>query len=327
MVRTALKARWLALLAVVLLAATVMAWLGDWQLDRARQNGTAAARSRASAPPASLLDVLQARQAFPGSAVGRGVVATGTWDLSRQVIVTPRLRNGLTGCWVVAPLRLADGSAVPVVRGWSPVSAAGSSCPAAVPAGEPAGTVRLVGVLEPSEPPADRPLADRSPADRPQGTSPFAGNELTNLAVVDLLDRWPWPLLTGFVIRTGQDPHAATHSPSGLAPVTPPSGGGLALQNLSYAVQWWLFAAFGLLFWWRLVRDDHRGVLPGPDPASVPSRNDPVASSTVLASPVVPAVPAASAVPAPSAVLVPSAVPAASAVPAPSAVPKEPSRA
>jgi cytochrome oxidase assembly protein ShyY1 len=35
----------------------------------------------------------------------------------------------------------------------------------------------------------------------------------------------------------------------------PPSG--FALQNLSYALQWWLFAGFAVFFWWRLVRDAH----------------------------------------------------------------------
>jgi hypothetical protein len=28
-------------------------------------------------------------------------------------------------------------------------------------------------------------------------------------------------------------------------------------RNLAYAVQWWLFAAFGVFMWWRVVRDDH----------------------------------------------------------------------
>jgi hypothetical protein len=51
---------------------------------------------------------------------------------------------------------------------------------------------------------------------------------------------------------------------SAPAPAQLPAGEpGLALRNLSYAVQWWLFAAFGLFFWYRLVRDDHRGRLTG----------------------------------------------------------------
>jgi DNA-binding transcriptional regulator of glucitol operon len=30
------------------------------------------------------------------------------------------------------------------------------------------------------------------------------------------------------------------------------------LQNFGYTVQWWLFAAFGLFLWWRVVRDAAR---------------------------------------------------------------------
>jgi cytochrome oxidase assembly protein ShyY1 len=49
----------------------------------------------------------------------------------------------------------------------------------------------------------------------------------------------------------------------GAAVVVPPISGdapaGLRLQNASYAVQWVLFAAFVVFFWWRLLRDDLRG--------------------------------------------------------------------
>ena len=41
----------------------------------------------------------------------------------------------------------------------------------------------------------------------------------------------------------------------------------LAWQNLSYALQWWVFSLFGLFFWYRLVRDDARGELRRPDHA------------------------------------------------------------
>ena len=33
---------------------------------------------------------------------------------------------------------------------------------------------------------------------------------------------------------------------------------GLTLRNAAYALQWWVFAAFGLWMWWKMVRDDHR---------------------------------------------------------------------
>ena len=50
------------------------------------------------------------------------------------------------------------------------------------------------------------------------------------------------PQFTGYVLLV----RAAS---SGLTAIPPATGDGqLALQNLSYAVQWWVFAAFGLFF-------------------------------------------------------------------------------
>jgi hypothetical protein len=44
-------------------------------------------------------------------------------------------------------------------------------------------------------------------------------------------------------------------------PPTAPSNRALAWQNMSYAVQWFIFAGFLFLIWFRLVRDDHLGRL------------------------------------------------------------------
>ena len=30
------------------------------------------------------------------------------------------------------------------------------------------------------------------------------------------------------------------------------------IQNFGYSIQWWLFSAFFLFFWWRIVRDSAR---------------------------------------------------------------------
>jgi DNA-binding transcriptional regulator of glucitol operon len=33
---------------------------------------------------------------------------------------------------------------------------------------------------------------------------------------------------------------------------------GFSVQNFGYSIQWWLFSAFGLFLWWRVVRDAAR---------------------------------------------------------------------
>ncbi len=267
--QTARRPRWLALLAVVLLAAVGMARLGQWQLARAREQSAQAQRQRQAHPPRPLLDVLRARQPFTNGDADQPVVAQGRWDGARQVLVTQRPVGGVPGYWVLTPLLLDDGSAVAVVRGW----VAEPPAPAAVPS--PPGRVQIAGVLQPGE-----PAVDRSPGQ----TSGLPAGQIDRVDLTELIQRWPYPLLTGYVVMTGQSPRG---SPGlGTVPVVLP-GPGLAWRNLSYAVQWWVFAAFGLFLWWRLVRDDHldrlgRRTGPSPEaaggdppaPGEVPMGND-----------------------------------------------------
>jgi cytochrome oxidase assembly protein ShyY1 len=255
--RTALRPRWLALLLLVLVAASGMAWLGQWQLNRAREHGRQpverAELAQQRATPKPLEQVLTARQTFPKDAVNTRVTATGHWDFARRLLITDRSLNGRTGYWVLVPLRLADGSALPVVRGWVASPSDPAAAGAAPRGGTGAGTVEVVGLLQPSEPPLQR---------APGQGSGLAADQLDRIAVTDLVNRWPYPLITGFVVQQSQSP-ATGPAP---APVPPPVvQSGLNLQNLVDALQWWLFAAIGFFFWWRLVRDDYLGHPNGPD--------------------------------------------------------------
>jgi cytochrome oxidase assembly protein ShyY1 len=250
--RTALRPGLLVLLLVVLLAAAGMSRLGTWQLSRARAHSAEDQQRALDRPPVPLESVLTARQPYPDTAVDRPVAATGRWDAAQQLLVAAhpgevpvgsRAVPSGDGWWVLVPLVLADGSAVPVVRGW----AAAVDAPGTALTGMPAGQVEVTGVLRPSE-----PSPERAPGD---GTGPAPGQ----LAAVDagtLVQRWPYPLLTGYLVLTGQDPAG---SGTALRPVrVRPDPSGLAWQNLSYAVQWFVFAGFGLFLWWRLVLDSHR---------------------------------------------------------------------
>jgi cytochrome oxidase assembly protein ShyY1 len=249
--RTALKPRWLALLVLALLAATAMAWLGNWQFQRARENSRRETiEAKASRPAVPLTDLLKPRQSFTNGAADRPITAAGTWDGAHQLLVADRLLSGRPGLWVLTPLRLPDGSAVAVVRGWT----ASAADPAVAPSTLPVGTVQLAGVLRPSEPPLDRPPG--------AGTGLPAG-QLPGVDLTQLVQLWPYKLITGYVVATAQQP-GATGAGAGLAAVPPTAPGTqeLAWQNLSYAVQWFVFAGFGIFIWWRLVRDDHQGRLP-----------------------------------------------------------------
>jgi cytochrome oxidase assembly protein ShyY1 len=262
--RTALKPRWLALLAVVLVVAAGMARLGQWQWDRAHDNAAKNVEKRVTADPVNLDQVLRPRTTFTGAAADRPVVVMGRYDVAGQRLVPQRRLDGRTGFWVLTPLVTLDGNAIGVVRGW----VATADDPAAQPDAVPAGLLALDGVLRPAEPPAER---------APGQGSGLPPGQLDRIDMTQLITAWTWPLYTGYLVLTG---YSNSNSSAGtqvtLVPPATPSlelvppavtgGGGLDLRNLSYAVQWFVFAGFGIFMWWRLVRDDHLGVLRGPDP-------------------------------------------------------------
>lgn len=244
MLRTALKPRWLGLLAVLVVVLVSFTLLGFWQLSVARDKGHADALARiAREPVAEVTTVLQPHGAFPGDGSGRLVRATGTYAGARQVLVAPRRLDGRDGAWVVTPLLVSrSGATLPVVRGFVTDL---SSVPAA-----PSGEVSVQGSLAPGESPADAPATSG-------GSTPVLG--ALDLSV--LVNRWPGDLYNGFVFaveeRAGSGQGAAL-APSGLQRVPPPpvATGGLKWRNAAYALQWWVFAAFAAYMWFRMVRDD-----------------------------------------------------------------------
>ena len=241
MLRTALQPRWLALLGAVVVVAVAFGWLGSWQLGVARDRGAQKAREAVAArPPAPLDDVLRPQQPFTSDADTRAVIARGTYEPRQQVLVAHRLQHGTDGWWVVGALRTDAGGWLPAVRGWVPAP----DDPRADPATTPTGHVEVRGVLQPD----DAPVEDAEPL--PDG-------QLVALDAAHLVNRWGSPIYNGFVVVTSE---SGGTTPAGAQPerVPPPSPqpGGLAWRNAAYAVQWWVFAAFAFVLWWKMVRQD-----------------------------------------------------------------------
>jgi surfeit locus 1 family protein len=136
------------ILVAALAAAFLTGRLGVWQLDRAEQKTTlqAAIESQAMRPP--LLSTELADD--PAAALAqhhRAIVIEGFWLPEHTVYLENRQMNGRPGFFVVTPLRLADGSAVLVQRGWLPRDMADRTRVARPPT--PAGTVRIEGRIAP----------------------------------------------------------------------------------------------------------------------------------------------------------------------------------
>ena len=235
----------LGLLAIFLAAATVCGLLGAWQLDRARQRGQAAVAQRqaqlVAADPVPLDSVLAPQTAFPGDLVGRKVSVTGTYEAG-QLVVTGRSHGGATGELVLTPLRVgsgADAAVLPVVRGWLPSGTR--------PDEPPAGAVQLVGYLQAGE---------------SAGTGIVAG-ATDAISPAELLHVWTGPIWTGYLVlatsssSSSSDP-APSAAPALLGPPTPTQANP-NLQNLLYALEWFVFGGFAVFLWWRAVLDEAHG--------------------------------------------------------------------
>jgi cytochrome oxidase assembly protein ShyY1 len=262
--RTALRPRWLGLFAVVVAVMVSFGMLGLWQLNVARDKGRAEqVRAAPTLPVAEVAAVLTPHRPFPHDGTGRRITATGRYDGSAQVLVTPRLLRGQRGYWVVTPLVVrSTGARIAVVRGFV-------TDPAQAVAPDAVAEVTVSGTLAPGEsaadsPAADSPAADRPAADRPAADSPAADEALPDgqLGAVDLavlVNRWPGALYNAFVFATAEQPDVTSVAAPAVERVPPPAlvGGGLEWRNAAYALQWWVFALFAAYMWWRMVRDDH----------------------------------------------------------------------
>ncbi|MEU4196652.1 SURF1 family protein [Kribbella sp. NPDC026611] len=237
--RTVFTARWLGLLLLALTLAGVMTVMGVWQLDVYHSKTAAATAKHAAAAPVALQSLFSVDEGLPAKAVGRQVTIDGTWGpTADQVFIADRERNSARGFWVVSPVKLNAADAVMVVRGWVP----STSSPAAV---APSGPVRLTGVVAASE-------AQDSSADAAKG------RVLSSLRIPTIVHLVNYRLYDGFVIQRSIESGAVpSPAPAAVQPPPPPTDHA-GLRNVAYAFQWWIFAAFTLAMWVRMVVDAHR---------------------------------------------------------------------
>lgn len=215
-------------LAVLLALSAVCVWLGFWQLDRAQLLGSEPER-----PVHELTAVVRVGETLSEEAVAGDVTATGAYAVGDQLRVVGGASGGSAQAhdWVVTRFEVAgtDGLvSVAVVRGSVPAGA-----PLAVP---PTGEVTVQGRLMYAEP-------------APEAGVVVGPGETTTVNTADLMNRWGTRLVPGYVLLAEQSP------PSQVSPVPPPTGGAQwAVRNVLYAIQWWVFAVFGPVLWWRMVQ-------------------------------------------------------------------------
>jgi len=185
------------------------------------------------------------------------ITVTGAYDPANIVLVRGRTVDNRVGFEIVTPLRLDDGTAVLVDRGWVPPAPGGAMAQPTVPA-TPDGEVTVTGVLKLSE-------SRGGDVTRAEGRL-----ETRRIAVPRIAAQLPYPVFGAFVQLDDQVPAA---DPAFVA--VPPDRQNDWL-NGGYAVQWWLFAGMTLVAYAWLARREARrprsavaGGAPGTAPAEV----------------------------------------------------------
>ncbi len=231
MLRLALTPRWLAVLAVLIGLVVAAILLGRWQWDRT-QSILAAERAAASVA-VPVQDALgDSTTQLLAESIGRPVTATGEFDPDRQVVVTNRSLDGRAGVWVVTGLRLADGTLVPVLRGWT-------SPDDTVSRAVPSGPVEVAGVLQPDE--------------VFYTDAPVTTDEIAAISQSSLESAWGEDVPPGFVVLQDQQP-SEMPAPAPVPPTVQTADVPFPLQNFFYAFQWWIFAGFGVFLYLRWLR-------------------------------------------------------------------------
>ncbi len=256
---------------VVIVLVVAFTNFGFWQLrrldERRQDNAVIAARSSVPVQPVDEVVVADAGFDDVGDLAYRRVTARGTYDSDASVLVRARALEGRPGFHVLTPLVLEGGGAVMVNRGFAPFTSDAAEVLAATRTAP--GEVELTGLVL-----ATQERQGIGPTDPPDGT-------LTEVARVDLArlqQQYGRSLYPVYLQLQDQFP-----PPNGL-PTVLPAPEQTEGSHLSYAGQWFLFAAVGAIGWPILLRrtaketgratplPDHRDEL-GPvaeDEATVP---------------------------------------------------------
>jgi surfeit locus 1 family protein len=259
------RPKWVALTLAVLLLMVAMTNLGFWQLRRLhdRKAVNAEIRDRTAAAPVPIDGLLgpSATYADGSGAEWRTVTAVGVYDASQEVLVANRSFDGAPGLHVLTPLRLADGRALFVNRGWVPI----------------AGKVG-VDVQVPPPPAGEMTTSGRVRATQVRGAigprDPTTGRLRTfaRADIARIAEQLPYRVVPAYielVAAPGQD----TVRPPRPLPLPALDEG----PHLSYALQWFVFTVCAAVGWIAVVRrqllDQRRAAaaLAGAPPAAAPA--------------------------------------------------------
>jgi cytochrome oxidase assembly protein ShyY1 len=220
--------RWIAFTLLVVVAIVAFGLLSRWQWQRAdeeRQKRVAWA-SQAAAPAVALGDAIDDPVEWTPTRV------SGSFDADSTVLVRQRPLDGSNGLWVVTALDTELGR-VWVNRGWIPATQVASGAIEVPPA--PEGLVVVEARVRLAETPDGPPPTDLPPAQVANLDPRALGADVTGI----------------YLEATASDPDdpEVRRLPAPAIDET---------QNVSYALQWLIFAAIAMTGWWYFLRREAR---------------------------------------------------------------------
>ncbi len=216
-----------------LVAVALFVTAGNWQ--RARLDAKQSLRAQIDAASAAMPVALPANVDDWTTWRFRPVIATGTFDANRQILIDNRVHAGSVGFDVVTPLALGDGRVVLVDRGFIAAGPSRSMLPIARP--------------------ADGVVAVRGRIDVPAGDYFELGHGAPSGLLWQHLDPRRYAEVTGIsVLPIVIDATAPTGGDENLIRDWPEPDFGIERHRI-YMVQWYTFAAMALALWaWFVLR-------------------------------------------------------------------------
>jgi cytochrome oxidase assembly protein ShyY1 len=219
--------RWVYGHMLALFMAGLFVFLGVWQFNRNTHKHQIEVRDKAaySAPAPDVTS----DEAHPHD--GNRVEASGTFDGAHETVLRNQVQNDNVGVDVLTPLRLADGSAVLVDRGW--VRASATSGVTTDP--PPGGTAVVHGIAHTTNPLSPQDTVNHLPDGRlalPRVDLEAIGRTL------------PYKLAPVWIEAQAIQPSPHGNSP-GLPQPPPPD----PVNHMEYAIEWFAFALIPLIGW------------------------------------------------------------------------------
>ncbi len=230
-----LNRKWILGTVLVILGAALCVGLGIWQLDRLKQRRAFNAQVEAvQAMP--VLDLPAQSSAEDLTAMQyRHVRATGIFDAAHQVAILNRYYNGQYGYDLLTPLVMQGGEAVLVDRGWVPAD--NKSSPATWRQYDVSHPVTVDGIVQlTASAPVFGAAADPTLTPGQKGLDRWIYIDIPRIA-----QQMPYPVLPVY-IQPNPDPNAT--NPPFASQEQPDLSDG---PHLSYAIQWFSFAAIMLV--------------------------------------------------------------------------------